>query len=441
MADPLLTSLCAICHISAPKYKCPRCGIRTCSLPCIRKHKSWSDCSGERDPTLYIPPKQLRTAAGIDHDYNFLHKLERTLERSEKNIVEERGLVRQDELRQQPLTTKEVRWKTGRDGRKRKVVVTRELREARGGRRLEKSLANRLSKLGVRMLCAPTGMQRQKENKTTLNGKTGKVNWQVEWLKLEHGGQTTTRRLAKAFEDVPLYKAYHEMEEARNRPAKGQQTGRAARGGRVYAQIPYDSTWNTAMDMLQEPSTGRWIAAAAVLESGVWMDEKDQVQRESFDYFLDNPRQKSDEPKVLTRLEADECLVNVLRDTSVLEFPTVYVLRRGETLPPGFVLGAKDHNNNQPQGLKRKDGPGRRGPRSGKRRKQGSGLEEGEVGSDDDADDKSSVGTGGNDEDDDGPSVGLEVGDVVAEESFGEDDEDGDSPTSSSGTDSDDDSD
>ena len=421
--------------------------MRTCSLACIRKHKSWSDCSGERDPTVYKPPKQLRTAAGIDHDYNFLHGLETTVQRTEKTLVEERGLLRPDELRREPLTIREVRWKTGRDGRKRKVVVTRELKEAQGaGRKMERLLGNRLRALGVEIMFAPTGMQRQRENKTTFNRKSGRVNWQIEWLKLEDGGQKTARTLGKALEDEPLYKAYHAAvaAEGQSKLAKAQQPagGKPIRGARMYAQLPHDATWNTAPDVLQEPSTGRWVAAAAVQESGLWVCEKDELQRGAFDYFLANPRQKSDQPRVVTMLDADDCLRDVLRNTSVLEFPTVYLLRKGETLPPGFVLGPKKRSSQAAPSSKRKDGPGKKGPRSAKRRKQDSDLEEGEVGSDNDVDDKSSsVGAGGSYEDDDGPSGGLEVGDVVAEESFDEDEDeedDDDSPTSSSGSDSDD---
>ncbi|MBR8638204.1 zinc finger HIT domain-containing protein, partial [Campylobacter coli] len=69
MGDTLLTDLCSICHVSAPKYKFPRCDLRTCSLPCIKRHKARSDCSGVRDATAYVPRKKLATAAGVDHDY------------------------------------------------------------------------------------------------------------------------------------------------------------------------------------------------------------------------------------------------------------------------------------------------------------------------------------------------------------------------------------
>lgn len=447
MADPLLTSLCSICHVSAPKYKCPRCGIRTCSLPCVRKHKSWSDCSGERDPTVYRTRKELRTPAGIDHDYNFIHGMEMHAERTERELVEERGIIRAEELRHNPPTVKEVKWKVGRDGRRRRVVVTRELRETLG-RTFEKNLAHRLRKLNVRILCAPMGMQRQKENRTTFNRKKGKVNWQVEWL----GPADGARALSKVLEDVPLYRAYHQrLEDGRGRGAGSE------------ARPHVQSTWTLAADVLQEPTTGRWVNSAEVATSGSWPEETDRMHRGAFDYFLASPRQRADMPRSVTKLEPDDCLGNVVRDTNVLEFPTIYVMERGAALPEGFVLRPKDAaapvaSQQQQRGTKRKDGPQKR-KKKGKgmlrdmvKRRKGddSQLEEGEVVSegdgggdgdedDDDGDDsRSSVGTGG--DDDDGAGLGLEAGRVLAEESFDEDegeDEDDDDSTSSSGTDSD----
>lgn len=49
---------CAICAESGKnvpsKYKCPACEIATCSLSCVKKHKSDSNCSGVRNPSKYI---------------------------------------------------------------------------------------------------------------------------------------------------------------------------------------------------------------------------------------------------------------------------------------------------------------------------------------------------------------------------------------------------
>ena len=35
---------CGVCSTGAAKYKCPRCFVQTCSLPCVKKHKEDSQC-------------------------------------------------------------------------------------------------------------------------------------------------------------------------------------------------------------------------------------------------------------------------------------------------------------------------------------------------------------------------------------------------------------
>ncbi|KAF4445445.1 Box C/D snoRNA protein 1 [Fusarium austroafricanum] len=428
MADPLLTSLCGICHISTPKYKCPRCGTRTCSLACIKKHKAWSECTGERDATAYVAPSKLRTPAGVDHDYNFLHGIERSVERAEKLLVEERGIVQEEELR--PLTVQEVKWKPGRDGRKRKVLVTRLLREAKG-RTFERFLAARLKKLNITIMCAPMGMARQKENHTTLNRRTNRINWQVEWMAFEdvpNAEPNKVRILSKVMDDVPLYEAYHTMLEEQQR-VKGQQTKKIPRTGLDgQVQDSANSTWSSGSFALQDPFTGAWTSHHDT-EPGMWPSEKLQTRKRQFQFFLAKFRTPSDKPSVVTKLNPEDCLRAILRDTRVLEFPTIWVLNQDQSLPTSFTLGSKDIVPPQ-EGNKRKNPPGKKGPgKPSKRRNRGKDVEEGEIRSDEEGD-----------QSDDGINAGvrgvtLEAGDVVAEQSFGEEDDD-DDDTSSSGSDS-----
>lgn len=431
MADPLLTSLCVICHVSAPKYTCPRCAIRTCSLACIKKHKAWSSCSGTRDATAYVGRTRLRTAAGVDHDYNFLHGIERSMERAERVVVRDRGLVAEEELH--PLTVQEVKWRVGRDGRRRKVLVTRALREAKG-RVFEKFLAQRLRKLNVTILCAPAGMARMRENRTTLNRRSGRINWQVEWLEFsgetgEHGPETK-RVLGKAMDDLLLHQAYRnavdEQIRAENRPLRKLPRGSWDED----IQAPFDAKWNHATDSVQDPYTGTWGSLQGQAMA-MWPSERDTAQQNEYQFFLARPHTRSDQPSLVTRLDPKDSLRTVLTNVRVLEFPTIYVLRAGETLPAGFVLGPKDTTQAQQQGMKRKGGQQDKKPaRAAKKRRQIK-LEEGEVASGDEE--------GGSEDDNDGPkgSVGLEAGEVLAEQSFDEDEDGDDDSTSSSGTDSD----
>ncbi|KAH6610287.1 hypothetical protein Trco_000307 [Trichoderma cornu-damae] len=445
MADPLLTSLCSICRTSVPLYKCPRCNTRTCSLACVKKHKAWSQCNGERDQTAFVARSKLATAAGIDHDYNFLHGIEMASERAERVLVEDKGIIQKDELR--PLTMEEVRWKVGRDGRRRKVLVTRLLKRQKE-RLADKLLASKLKKLGTVVASVPRGMTRQMENHTTVNRKSGRISWQVEWFTFEegHGGTgelNKARLLSKLSDDVPLYRGYDALLEAQAK-AQGKVQKRSFRG---VAQNSWDAHWHVAGDSLQDPQTGRWFSIQTA-SIDAWPREKDDLQRRRFQFFLESPQRTSKRLVTLTPIQPEECLRSVLSNTRVLEFPAIYILDEGRGLPAGFVLGPKDttlrgeeeeeqrrrqqqQRQQQQHGAKRKGGP-QRGKETGcpaKRRRpdDAEDLEEGELGSD-----------GGSDEDGGGAKDGVEADDVIAEQSLSEDEDDDtsdDEPTSSSGSD------
>lgn len=150
-------------HVNPPKYRCPRCSTRTCSLPCTRRHKLWSQCSGVRDPAAYLKRSELATEVAFDRDFNFITGIERSLERAERD-VENRGI---DLARGQVPQTEE-----GQDdassgagsGRKRKHpsqgLVKGEAGFLRGA---EAGL--------VKVLRAPRGMSRNKQNTSRWHPK------------------------------------------------------------------------------------------------------------------------------------------------------------------------------------------------------------------------------------------------------------------------------
>ena len=47
-------SLCEVCSEAPHKYTCPGCERKTCSLPCIKKHKEQSGCNGKRDRLKFV---------------------------------------------------------------------------------------------------------------------------------------------------------------------------------------------------------------------------------------------------------------------------------------------------------------------------------------------------------------------------------------------------
>ncbi len=178
MDEPLLSTLCSICHIDPPKYTCPRCSAQTCSLACSKRHKIWATCNGIRDPTVYKPMSELATPAGIDHDYNFIHSIETRISRSEKVLIEDLGIVDSKELERARLGLDEEEWKR----RQRK-------NEPRG----EVQIARCLTEHNIKVVKAPKGMRRNKENTTNWNHKQKTVNWQVEWVRDPPKGRTLYR--------------------------------------------------------------------------------------------------------------------------------------------------------------------------------------------------------------------------------------------------------
>ncbi|CAH8583149.1 unnamed protein product [Dicrocoelium dendriticum] len=80
-------SLCEICSENSHKYKCPRCGCKTCSLTCCTEHKVKFNCSGVRDAVVYCQ----RSEYGVFHfqqDYRLLEEIDRRNAFREKELAQ-----------------------------------------------------------------------------------------------------------------------------------------------------------------------------------------------------------------------------------------------------------------------------------------------------------------------------------------------------------------
>lgn len=95
-------------------------------------------CDGKRDATKYVRKSELETAAGVDHDFNFLSGIERGLDGAERGL-EERGVgVQQDQ---------------------------------RGRLKNYDAFRRRMEETRVLVERAPVGLSRQRENRTRWNAK------------------------------------------------------------------------------------------------------------------------------------------------------------------------------------------------------------------------------------------------------------------------------
>lgn len=372
MSDLLLTSLCGICHVQPPKYKCPRCGARTCSQPCVKKHKKWSSCNGERDATAFVPPTKLRTDAGIDHDYNFLTKIERSVERAGKIFTEERRILPQNEgppNKRARLHKGQSRGRTTLDG---------------GTRPWARQALGRLTSLGINVLYQPYGMSRARENMTSFNKRTQALNWQVEWCLLDPATaddgtrMQPTKFLNKTLEHTPLHAGFSDCQEyaRRSRMSQKEKLQEKQEAKRLLddEQTTFDADDVDAGGKeggVQDWETSAWRAAPTTVQdhNGSWycteFDKRRRLterqsrlgkDKEKYQFFLLVPGTPSREPPKLVPAEPTDTLASILAGQDVLEFPTIYVLPAGADLPPEYQLEKRvkpDVRKAQPASKKR----------------------------------------------------------------------------------------
>ncbi|KAI1343828.1 hypothetical protein F5Y15DRAFT_179730 [Xylariaceae sp. FL0016] len=341
MADPLLTSLCTICHIQTPKYKCPRCGIRTCSLACVKKHKNWSSCNGERDATVFIPREQLKTDAGIDHDYNFITKIERSVERAEKILREEKSILPEETPNLHP--NKRARLSKGRS--RGRTTLGDSNHDNDHSRRWDRNAIHRLRQLGIRVTSVPYGMKRSKENETTWNKRTRTVNWQVEWL---HFGADAhdkpTRMLHKLLDETPLYIGFSDSHEYYRRHSLSEEERTRERKVAKKQQ--------EADRLAQNWKTSAWQAQPYCLQhhlNASWSKPMDgiQPQKDTHRFFFLKPITPSKDARVLVPLDSSKSLASLLPGLDIVEFPSICVLPLCmKTIPRGFAI---EHRSKQPE--------------------------------------------------------------------------------------------
>ncbi|RDW72100.1 hypothetical protein BP5796_08134 [Coleophoma crateriformis] len=333
MADPLLSSLCRICNINLPKYTCPRCSLQTCSLACSRRHKIWKECNGIRDPTVYKPLSQVATPSGIDHDYNFLHGIEHKIERAEKEIIDDRGLLDRRDLQ----AARAGRERVGR-GERRKMD------------RGQECIRERLQQMGTRVERAPQGMKRSLDNGTSWSKKGRCIYWQVEWV-----SEGETRALGRVSDREPLGKAYAafleeerrlkmsgeekkiykkrkatELKEREAKRVKLDESARLAMMGSTVLQDPSTSTWSLTTTLQPTSNSASTLTAAPT-----------EQQRHTF--YLLRPHTPSTFPKVLIPLSGTQPLLKSLEKRTLLEFPTIYVFTNSDSgaehdLPEEYML-------------------------------------------------------------------------------------------------------
>lgn len=190
-----LKDLCQICYVEKFKYKCPKCATKTCSLECVKKHKTQSQCDGVIDNTKFIKRKEFEEDDKLVHrDYNFLMNLNRTIEVS-KNDVRSKN---------------------------KKILSNFHNNNKRFQRNAASTEYETIVKRSVKIRTVPKGMQRSQMNKSGWDKKKNTYVWTVEWILMD---PETGKEISKHFtnrmpEGTKLIESIHNKikEELQDKP-------------------------------------------------------------------------------------------------------------------------------------------------------------------------------------------------------------------------------
>ncbi|KAI8074051.1 hypothetical protein BC940DRAFT_267299 [Gongronella butleri] len=158
---------CQVCRQQAWKYKCPRCGRRSCSVACVKQHKADQGCSGERSKTHFVG-KDAYNEGIMMSDYVYLEDVARISDNVTRHRMQEYKAPKAHNLRSKAL-----------------------FRQAR--------------QIGIRYRVLPFGMSKHAANRSNYNAKFKQIFWTMEFLfpdagnkrVLDHGnlGDRTLRQV------------------------------------------------------------------------------------------------------------------------------------------------------------------------------------------------------------------------------------------------------
>ncbi|KAJ7638571.1 hypothetical protein FB45DRAFT_405975 [Roridomyces roridus] len=145
--------LCSLCSQRYAIYTCPRCTIRTCSLPCSSAHKTQgAGCSGARDKAAYVPMNRYGWGTMMD-DYTFLEDVGR-------QVGEWGGEIARGKFQNRGRGTARGGRGRGRGG------------GTSAGRTKRDVLRAQLEASDIGMDLLPAGMERNKLNQSSWDSKT-----------------------------------------------------------------------------------------------------------------------------------------------------------------------------------------------------------------------------------------------------------------------------
>eukprot|EP00920_Eleutheroschizon_duboscqi_P016821 GHVT01039966.1.p1 GENE.GHVT01039966.1~~GHVT01039966.1.p1 ORF type:complete len:424 (+),score=102.39 GHVT01039966.1:515-1786(+) len=139
------SAVCAVCRSGAARYRCPACGLRSCSLGCCQAHKVAARCSGKRRRIVPVAAIKSYDDHALLADFRLLEDAGRIVESSARLMLQE------EPRRQGPAPTD---------------AMTRAIRRAC----LQRSICWRI---------APGSLHARRTNSSAVKGN--RLLWRVRW--------------------------------------------------------------------------------------------------------------------------------------------------------------------------------------------------------------------------------------------------------------------
>ncbi|XP_053892741.1 box C/D snoRNA protein 1 isoform X1 [Malaclemys terrapin pileata] len=164
---------CETCSGEEAKYRCPRCMKYSCSLACVKKHKTALSCNGIREKAAFVSINEF-SELNLLSDYRFLEDVGRMTDGAARDVSLHR-----------PTTNKFINY-----------------------------LKNRARKHNIHLKTLPIGFTKRRENSTTFNKKEQRFYWHLKLIFPHSHAEYTVKRVPDDKTLGEILKPYLDPEES-----------------------------------------------------------------------------------------------------------------------------------------------------------------------------------------------------------------------------------
>ena len=325
-----VTVMCAVCHEQPFKYKCPSCLKRTCSLACSKKHKQQDNCTGKAyNPQTYVSNEDIKgeddekheNNALIQRDFHFLTGLKRELEIHKNDAFVKNKKVLRSNYGNYNNNRGKSQYQQGLDGK-------------------------HTFRRGVNCLLLPRGMSRSAMNRSKWEKSLDLFVWTVEWIicpdkKLANDVNTSS----------DLFKHLSHRFKETDSIIDGMSNSVFDKCCEMYNLIESSNdsantdneTNDTVLQTSEEPQKKeKHKNPELLLNHGIKFYIK---------WFPHNTVQSSDSKELIEIEPTGKCIGELLKNRTVVEFPTIYIAKSISDLPSDMVVIDETTKTDEERGI------------------------------------------------------------------------------------------